>query len=231
MVQHTVIPRQSLSDKAEELLRQMVLAGQFKAGERINEQSLSEAIGISRGPLREAIRRLSGQGYLVMQPNRGAFVKMYDHSDIVDLYELRSALELYAVRLAVDRATLDEISELEEFVGAEGNEEPPSHQQPVSSEPYVKELGFHQRLALLSKNSAIAIQLEDAQQKLYLALSTTQRTQSRQKQTHHAHREIIDALRDKDQETAVNLLAEHLEDSMRNSLKVLGLDTQVAEEI
>src|SRR5699024_10207484 len=100
-------------------------------------------------------------------------------------------LELYAVRLAVDRATSDQISELERFVGAEGSEERPRRQQPVSSEPYVKELGFHQRLVLLSNNSAIANQLEDAQQKLYLALSTTQRTQSRQQQTHHAHREIL----------------------------------------
>src|SRR5690606_20563109 len=88
-----VIARPSIPSQAEDVLRRMILDGTLSPGERLNEVTIAESIGISRGPLREAIKRLSGQGYLTMETHRGAFVKAYTPQEIMDLYELRSALE------------------------------------------------------------------------------------------------------------------------------------------
>src|SRR5690606_26868857 len=165
-----VITRPSIPSQAEEVLRRMILEGTLSPGERLNEVTIADSIGISRGPLREAIKRLSGQGYLTMETHRGAFVKTYTPQEIVDLYELRSALELYALRLVVERASAQDLDDLAQRL-AEENERILRHEaDETSREPYAAELDFHQQLVALSGNQAIRDQLSDANHKLFLAL-------------------------------------------------------------
>lgn len=221
----TVIRRMSMADQAETLIIEMVRDGSLRAGERINEVELAEALGISRGPLREAIKRLSGQGYLTMQTHRGAFVRFYSPKDIQDLYELRTALELHAVKLAIQRASAGEFEELEAdlmcLASSEGG--PRVGSVPKASGPYVQELGFHEQLAVLSENEQIREQLQEANHKLYIALAPTMRSGMRTQHTAQQHLEIVGSLRARDAERATALLESHLKDSMLNSLEVLGL--------
>ena len=88
----------TFSQQTEVALREMILAGEIAPGERINEVALAGELGISRGPLREAIQRLVSGGLLTVISHRGAFVRTFTPGEIVDLYGLRSALELHAVR-------------------------------------------------------------------------------------------------------------------------------------
>ncbi|WP_308798330.1 GntR family transcriptional regulator [Agromyces silvae] len=218
----TAIRRDSIPSQAEEFVRNLILDGTLGAGERLNEVALAESIGISRGPLREAIKRLSGQGYLTMEAHRGAFVKSYEPREIVDLYELRSALELYAVRLTVERASDESLTILADRL-AEESERIRHYEDQPQSEPYVAELDFHQQLVALSGNRAIQDQLADAIHKLYIALRPTRRTPTRMAHAVAAHLEVLDRVRQRDADGALALLTEHMRDSMDNSLSVMGL--------
>jgi DNA-binding GntR family transcriptional regulator len=219
----SVITRPSIPSQAEEVLRQMILEGTLSPGERLNEVAIADSIGISRGPLREAIKRLSGQGYLTMETHRGAFVKAYEPQEIVDLYELRSALELYAVRLVVERASDQQLDELAARLAEESDRIRRHESDAPSSEPYASELDFHQQLMALSGNQAIKDQLSDANHKLFLALRPTIRTDTRKEHAVASHMEILDRVRARDADAGVELLTMHLADSMTNSLSVLGL--------
>ncbi|KAA9153651.1 GntR family transcriptional regulator [Microbacterium lushaniae] len=218
------VSRTSLPSQAEDLIREMILDGTLGAGERLNEVAIAESIGISRGPLREAIKRLSGQGYLTSETHRGAFVKQYTPQEIVDLYELRSALELHALRLAVQRAADDDLQALAQKLSQE-YDRLTRHAADAADqrEPYVSELDFHEQLVALSGNREIRDQLSHANHKLYLALRPTARTSTREEHAASAHREILERVLARDADGAVELLAAHLADSMSNSLSVLGL--------
>ena len=220
------VSRSSISQQAEDHIRALVLDGTLKAGERLNEVSIAESIGISRGPLREAIKRLSGQGYLTMETHRGAFVKVYLPKEIIELYELRSALELFAVRLSVRRAADRQIEELFRGLAEEQRRVDSAAKGPTpqTAGPYVAELDFHQQLVELSGNDLIRTQLLDANHKLYLALSPTHRSDVRKRHTVTSHLEILEALRDRHEDRCVDLLKDHLTDSMHNSLQVMGLE-------
>lgn len=219
---NTAISRSSIPHQAEEIIRGMILDGSLAAGERLNEVALAEGIGISRGPLREAIKALAGQGYLTMEVHRGAFVKQWEPQEIVDLYELRSALELYSVRLVVDRASDADLDALARKLDDEEVRIRESADRP-QSEPYVSELDFHEHLVTLGRNQAIREQLADANHKLFLALRPTSHSAARRAHAVVSHREVLDKVRARDEDGAIALMIEHLADSMNNSLSVMGL--------
>jgi DNA-binding GntR family transcriptional regulator len=96
----------SLEPRSEGLvdaLREAILTGRYAPGTRLVQDDLAEAFGMSRIPLREALRRLEGEGLVVISPNRGAIVRPLAPKDVVDLYELRLALESLALRRASER--------------------------------------------------------------------------------------------------------------------------------
>src|ERR1700694_4667276 len=92
-------PPESLLDA----LREATLTGRYAPGTRLVQDDLAAAFGVSRIPLREAPRRLEGEGLVIISPNRGAIVRPLAPKDIVDLYDLRLALESLAVRRAAER--------------------------------------------------------------------------------------------------------------------------------
>lgn len=223
MTQSAFISRPSIPAQAEELLRQMILDGRLAAGERLNEVVIAESIGISRGPLREAIKALVGQGYLTSETHRGAFVKQYAPQEIVDLYELRSALELFALRLTIRRASDDDLERLAMGLNEERERMLRHEADESATEPYASELDFHQQLVALSGNQAIRDQLADANHKLFLALRPTARTETRKEHAAGSHAAILDRVQARDTDGADALLSEHLLDSLTNTLEVLGL--------
>lgn len=90
-------------------LKEMVILFKIKPGERVNEGELADRLGISRTPLREALHRLVAENMLTMVPNRGFYGRQLASQEVFDLYELRSAIEATAIRLAVKRASDEDI--------------------------------------------------------------------------------------------------------------------------
>ncbi len=104
---------QTLREKILETIRDAILKGSLKPGERVSEPDLAERFGISRTPIREAFRQLESEGYLVVVPRKGAVVASLSERDIEEFYAIKIILEGFAARMAADKLTEKEIERLE----------------------------------------------------------------------------------------------------------------------
>lgn len=103
---------QTLREKILENIRDAILKGTLKAGERVSEPDLAERYGISRTPIREAFRQLESEGYLTVVPRKGAVVTALTERDVEEFYSIKSILEGYAARLAAEKLTDKDIDRL-----------------------------------------------------------------------------------------------------------------------
>ncbi|MDF3319950.1 GntR family transcriptional regulator [Rhodococcus sp. C3V] len=99
-------------------IRQAIVEGRYRPGQRLIEQRIAEQFSLSRTPVREALRRLEAEGLVLSEPNRGAIVRTLSIADVSDLYGLRARLEAYAAELAADRIDLDTLGLLDAGIDA-----------------------------------------------------------------------------------------------------------------
>jgi len=115
MPEAPVIARRSLTDELVERLRDLIVEGEFQPGERLGEKALCERFGVSRTPLREALKILATEGLLELSPNRGARIAGLSAADLDELFPLLGALEALAGELAaarIDEAGIAEVRAL-----------------------------------------------------------------------------------------------------------------------
>lgn len=98
---------------AYEVIRSSIIRGQFKAGERLKEAEIATMTGVSRTPVREALRRLAAEGFVQIRPGSGAVVNRWTRSEAAELFEIRAALEALGAGVAAQRAGPEGISRLE----------------------------------------------------------------------------------------------------------------------
>jgi len=101
-----------LRDQVLVALRQGIVNGDYPPGERLTEDRLAEDFGVSRNPVREALRVVEAEGFVIMVPRRGAFVASPDATTIADMFAVRARLETLAARLAAERATATDVAGL-----------------------------------------------------------------------------------------------------------------------
>ncbi|RJL07715.1 GntR family transcriptional regulator [Paracoccus siganidrum] len=101
------------ADQATRLIREAILSGRIGPGERLKIADLARQFGLSTMPLREALRKLEGEGLVQIEPNRGATVRKLDRAYITDLFELNTDLRICAVKRGMARLTLERIRALE----------------------------------------------------------------------------------------------------------------------
>ncbi len=104
---------QTLREKILETIREAILKGTLKPGEKVAEPELAERFGISRTPIREAFRQLESEGYLTVIPRKGAVVAALSEQDVQEFYAIKSILEGYAAELAAERLTEKDIEKLQ----------------------------------------------------------------------------------------------------------------------
>ncbi|MDW9500512.1 FCD domain-containing protein [Sinorhizobium meliloti] len=112
---------QSIANGIYRELELMIIEGKLEAGDRINEKSFADQRGISRGPIREACRRLEQAGLVEFKVNRGFFVRVLDLRDVLEIYDVRAALFAHAGRMLARRisnAQIDELAELHQQMEA-----------------------------------------------------------------------------------------------------------------
>ncbi len=107
-----------LRDQVLVALRQRIVNGDYAPGERLTEDRLAEDFGVSRNPVREALRVVQAEGFVVMVPRRGAVVASPDATTIADMFAVRQRLETLAARLAAERATAVDVAVLRELLDA-----------------------------------------------------------------------------------------------------------------
>ena len=103
----------TLREKILETIRDAIIAGALKPGEKVAEPELAERFGISRTPIREAFRQLESEGYLTVIPRKGAVVVSFSEKDVEEFYAIKSILEGYAARRACDNLTPRELDRLQ----------------------------------------------------------------------------------------------------------------------
>src|ERR1700746_2643558 len=110
------VQAQSLVDAVAERIEAAIISGALEPGSRLSEQALAASLGVSRGPLREAIRRLEGRKLLQRTPNIGVRVASLSPSDLYEVLQVREALEGMACALAARHMTDDELEALSELL-------------------------------------------------------------------------------------------------------------------
>ena len=104
---------QTLREKILESIRESILRGSLKPGEKVAEPELAERFGISRTPIREAFRQLESEGYLTVIPRKGAVVTALSERDVEEFYSIKSILEGYAARIAAEKLSTKDLDRLE----------------------------------------------------------------------------------------------------------------------
>jgi len=195
----------SLAGQTVDVLRELVLTGEIPPGERVNEVELAHRLGISRGPLREAIRHLSSEGLLVLVPNKGAHVPKADAADVRALFELRSALECAAAELAASRRTEADVTRLREVCALSRK-----NYQAGQAFPYRLDLAFHQALLDAARSPHIAEQVRLVQQRVVLLRSGLRDDPPHQRASLDDHDALVAAIAAGDTHQASRTMRLHL---------------------
>lgn len=195
-----------LRDVVFNTLRRAILKGELEPGERLMEIALANKLGVSRTPIREAIRKLELEGLVVMIPRKGAEVARITEKDLRDVLEVRTSLEKLAIELACDRITEDDIYDLKlvckNFEESFGKDDLTTIAE--------KDVAFHDIIFRSTKNARLIQILNNLREQMYrYRLEYLKDTQSHDRLVEE-HQRIVDAIIDKNKEEAVRLIQEHI---------------------
>lgn len=194
-------------------VREAIIQGVLSPGERLMEFQLAEQLGVSRTPVREAIRKLELEGFVIMIPRKGAYVAGISLKDIADVFEVRAAMEALAMVLAAERITEEELEELERILV--------SKTEVIELDEIEKfielDKKFHDVLYRASRNQRLMQILINLQDEVHRFRSVSLASPGRMRAALDEHRQLVEALSERDLERAESLAWEHIENA-ENSL-------------
>ena len=204
-----------LRDVVFNTLRQAILRGELKPGERLMEVQLANKLGVSRTPIREAIRKLELEGLVTMIPNKGAYVTGISQKDVYDIYRIRSVLEGLCARWATEHITEEQIEGLEEIILlSEFHLERSGEQAGQVTELDGK---FHKVLYEASNSRILEHVLSDFHKYVQAARSRSVAKKDRARKFHYGNTEIFyEAMKNKDADLAEELANQHIMNVMDN---------------
>lgn len=188
---------QTVEEMTQSFIRQAILQGIFRPGERLNQDLIAQALGVSRMPVRSSLRALESEGLVLVLPHRGATVSVLRPREIAEIYELRILIEGHLVERAVSRLSDEALAALEAIV----------HQldgEPVLPERLDRRKQFYEQLYELADRPralAMAKQLRDSVGRYLLLIPAD---------SLHPHEEFLDYLRANDALGAKEWLVAHL---------------------
>ncbi|HWJ02374.1 MAG TPA: GntR family transcriptional regulator [Verrucomicrobiae bacterium] len=192
-----------------ESLREAIISGVLKPGERMMEIQLADEMGVSRTPVREAIRKLELEGFVVMIPRKGAYVAGISLKDIADVFEIRAALEGLAAGLAAERITEEELELMERLLVRKGE-----IIETNDLESLVEvDTDFHATLYQASRNERLVQILSNLREQIQRFRTTSLAVPGRMKEALEEHRKIIEALSERNVALAQALATEHIENA------------------
>jgi phosphonate utilization transcriptional regulator len=146
-----LVQSNSLPMLVQKELERMILAGDLAAGAKLNEASVADSLGVSRGPVREAFRALEESGLVRLEKNRGVFVRQISVAEADEIYEVRAALDEWTGRRLAQIATPEHIRELRAFVERMDRAVAKDDVQAY----WLLNLEFHDRLVSLASNAKL----------------------------------------------------------------------------
>ncbi len=205
--------RYSLSTKVFHTIRENILSGKYRYNEELKEKTIGDELGVSRTPVREALRQLELEGLVTIIPNKGAYVVGISKEDIQDIYEIRSRLEGLCAKWACSYITKEQLDELDENIylsefhaGKEGHVE------------QILELDnkFHEILYEASESPVLNHTLSDFHHYVQRVRKITLADPKRAVASNEEHRQIVEALKEKDSKRAEELATIHMMNTIKN---------------
>ncbi len=208
----------SVVDQVYEAIRERITSGSLPRGARVHQEDLAEELGVSRTPVREALRRLAAEGLVEMRTNRGARVADVDQTGMRVSYEARAVIEPGAARLAAGRRLAEPLARMRAAVAAQ------RRSLRNVQRGFEANREFHLALAAASGNEF----LSQFAERLWVArigetiYERQVETQERMLLDVREHEQILEAIEAGDARRAESLTRRHLADAMKRSLDVLG---------
>ncbi len=200
------VARTTLHDELVERLRNMIFSGELKGGDRVPEQRLCDMLGISRTPLREALKVLGNEGLLELLPNRGARVATLSESDIDEIFPVMGALEALSGELACARlsdAELAEIKALHYLMALH-------HTRRELGDYFRVNQQIHECILKAARNPTLETQYRSLAGRIRLARYRANMTDARWDQAMREHEEMLAALEKRDGKKLSKVLSRHL---------------------
>lgn len=200
-----------------ESLREAIINGHLEPGERMMEIQLADEMGVSRTPVREAIRKLELEGFVVMIPRKGAYVAGISLKDIADVFEIRAALESLAAALAAERITEEELEALERSLVKVGECTEANDLEALIT----VDTDFHDILYKASRNERLVQIVSNLREQIQRFRMTSLSQPGRMKDALEEHRKLVEALSERNIELARTLAREHIEYAENSMLEVI----------
>lgn len=200
-----------------ENIRQAIIDGTFSPGERLMEIQLADEMGVSRTPVREAIRKLELEGFVVMIPRRGTYVADISIKDITEIYEIRISLDVLAAGLAAERITDEELATLNGYLV-----EISKHVPGMNMDKIVElDSAFHDVLYHASRNERLESIINNLREQLTGIRGRSMSAPGRMVETMDEHRALVEAIAARDVERAQRAARVHLENAEQTLLRSL----------
>ena len=212
-----VFRARSYTEQAREVIRHLIFSGNYKPGEHLKEAKISQTLGISRSPVREAIYGLASEGLVRLVPQKGAFVSTFDVAEVRALFGVSEALESLAARLAAEKADRGQLGELLECLKATEDA-----LDAAPSALYPRDLDFHQRVCRLAGNEKLLDHVSQIHTQLHLARSRSSSRPGRARQAYEEHLAIYKALKERDPNKADEAMRHHLRNGLKSTLEILA---------
>jgi DNA-binding GntR family transcriptional regulator len=205
---HVALSPRALYEEVAELLRQRIFSRELAPGSWIDEMKLAEEYGISRTPLREALKVLAAEGLVTMKVRRGAYVTEVSEKDLSDVYHLLSLLESDAAGVVAERASDAQIAELQSL-----------HKQLEAAAGHREKFfaineRFHMRLLEIAGNRWRDQMVADLRKVMKLNRHNSLLKSGRVKESMLEHRAIMEALARRDAKAAVKKMQEHFRNGL-----------------
>lgn len=213
--------KRTLAEEVAGSIRAGILDGRLSPGERLGEEALAESLGVSRGPVREALNQLQREGLVIIQRNGRAYVARLSREDLDEVYSLRLALETLAVRQAILRTDPKLLDELEGIAAAmDGIGQGASSEQDAAR----LDISFHDVLCRLAGHKRLYACWSDLRPQVHvLLLSRNVADADFRHYGRRSHQAIVDAIRQKDETQAITLIHNHLHGSYKRLVGPDGL--------
>jgi DNA-binding GntR family transcriptional regulator len=204
------VTRRSTVEIVSDELRSAILYGSLAPGDQLGEADLAARLGVSRGPLREAMQRLVQEGLLHSEPHRGLFVITLDQSDVEDVYRARLAIERAACQLIMERNRGEAVAQLGEALQA--LIDAARDRDPVAMSD--ADQAFHEMLVSAAGSPRLARMAHTLLVETRMCLNALQDTYPEPADLVDEHRKLVDAISDGDEPRLLRLIEEHMLESI-----------------
>lgn len=211
-----------LRDVVFNTLRNAILTGELSPGERLMEIKLADKLGVSRTPIREAIRKLELEGLVVNTPRKGAEVANISPEDLRDVLEVRRSLEVLAITLACEKMTEETLSLLHENI----EEFKCSINTEAASDIASIDVSFHDIIYKATGNNRLIQILNNISEQMYRYRFEYIKNKAAWNRLVEEHINIYEAIKNRDKDLAVKSILLHIDNQERDIRKKMGFDTK-----